>query len=162
MGRRTLLALAVWVAAAVAAMLTGLAAVRVIGDGIGSPAAEPRDARAVAEALASAEAVPPPAPPAARPSRPPPATAPLPPRPAPPRPGPARTLTTPGGTVLARCTDGLVSLLSWTPRPGYATHRADRGPTREAEVAFRGSGDEVEVTVRCGPDGPAATTEIDD
>lgn len=56
MNRRLLLALAMWSAAAVVAVLTGLAAVEVIGEGITTPAGTARDPDDVARALAGAPA----------------------------------------------------------------------------------------------------------
>lgn len=209
-----------WLAAAVTAMLTGLAAVRIIGDGITTPTAVVREPDEIAAALATASpaeivAVPPSEPGSAAPvdtgsigvdpirtqpvdatpgpstaaattgtparptpsaSRRAPVTAPSSKRPAPSTPRttagtPSRaatpaarstTLRTPGGTIVARCPDGLAELVSWAPAQGFATHHARRGPAREAEVEFRGDAGEVRVTVVCRAGAPAASWEVKD
>jgi hypothetical protein len=123
MSPRTLLAVAGWLVAAVAATVTGLAAVRVIGAGITGPAGELVSAD-VARSLA-----------AAAPSA---------------TPGASRVVASPGGTVVARCDGATAVLVTWAPAQGYRVKRADQQPGDDhARVTFEGSGGRVEVDVRC-------------
>ncbi|MGN6679438.1 MAG: hypothetical protein ACTHKL_16880, partial [Streptosporangiaceae bacterium] len=54
-----------------------------------------------------------------------------------------------GGTVLASCSSGQVTLSSWIPAQGYETDGVSRGPARSAWVRFKSSGAEVTVTATC-------------
>ncbi|MFC0528869.1 septum formation initiator [Phytohabitans kaempferiae] len=157
MGSRTAFAMVGWLAAAAAATVVGLGAVRVIGAGITGTAAATLTQEEVAEALASP--VPTSAPgPAASPS----------PRPEPSATIPAGTLLTPtGGQVKAYCADGLVTLEWWAPASGYRVTDYDRGPTDEAEITFerggKGHGNgEVEVHIACAGDTPQIVRVDDD
>ncbi|MFG2041782.1 hypothetical protein [Dactylosporangium sp. NPDC048998] len=69
--------------------------------------------------------------------------------------GVQRLLTSPGGTVVARCTGSSVYLVSWSPAQGYQVTHVERGPGRTAEVAFRGAR-RVEIEVRCVGGRPTA------
>jgi hypothetical protein len=60
-----------------------------------------------------------------------------------------RLLTTPGGTVLARCTGVNAYLVSWSPAQGYRADHAQRGPAPIVEVTFRTATRHVEVEVHC-------------
>jgi hypothetical protein len=149
MSPRTLLAVAGWLVAAVAATVTGLAAVRVIGAGITGPAGELVSAD-VARSLAAA--TPSPVGPTAAPVRPtvtataarPTATTPS------ATPGASRVVASPGGTVVARCDGATAVLVTWAPAQGYRVKRADQQPGDDhARVTFEGSGGRVEVDVRC-------------
>lgn len=148
MPSRTFLAVAGWTVAAVAATLTGLAAVHVIGDGIttstdGGVLTPDQVDRQLASAEASPSASPGTgsAPPTSTPTRtttgPPSATA------------VRQTLSTPGGTVIAECVGATVRLVSWAPAQGFGVERADSGPDEHAEVRFEGTGGKVELRVRC-------------
>ncbi|MEV1287609.1 septum formation initiator [Micromonospora sp. NPDC049679] len=150
MVRRTLLTVAGWLAAAVVATLVGLAAVRVIGAGItGGAAGEVLTREEIARRLDSAT-------PSAT-------AAPAPPTPAPSASSAARAaLSTPGGTVVATCADGLVTLLSWAPAQGFAVTDVERGPRERAELKFRGSNGKIEVKVVCAAGQPSATWKRDD
>lgn len=176
MGRRTILAIAGWLVAAVAATVTGLAAVQVIGAGLTDPAGEVRDADEVAR-LAAAPATPPPGWPA-RSGTPDPSGAAAPtgsaategfggpstdPSPTGPTgvPESRRALPTPGGTVVAQCQGSDVLLVSWTPAQGYRVEDVDPGPDDDAELTFRGSGYKIDVEVRCTDGQPVATSERD-
>ncbi|GAB3984510.1 septum formation initiator [Plantactinospora veratri] len=155
MRRRTLLAVAGWLLAALVATGTGLAAVQVIGAGLTGPAGEVRSPDEVARALA---ATPPPAAPGAAPSG---GTAsPVPTTSATP-PGGAddsrRLVSTPGGTVLAECAGRRVWLSAWTPAQGYRVGEVERGPDDDAEVTFHGSGGRIEVEVECVGGRPVPT-----
>ncbi|GIG89990.1 septum formation initiator [Plantactinospora endophytica] len=170
MRRRTLLAVAGWLLAALVATGTGLAAVQVIGAGLTGPAGELRSPAEVSRALA---ATPPPtgfAPPAAGGSAPP--SGPVPsggtvgatPTTTGPSPGvptgaddSRRLLSTPGGTVVAECAGRQVWLTAWTPAQGYRVGEVERGPDDDAEVTFHGSGQRIEVEVECADGKPVPT-----
>jgi hypothetical protein len=155
MSRRALLIVAGWLAAAAAAIGTGLAGVQVIGGGIttGSGGDVLTSAEA-ADQLARAGP-----PPAASPSTAVPSPSAMPSSATSPPAGPTnlRTLTGTAGFVIAGCTPAGAVLISWTPAQGYSIERADPGPGGEyAEVRFRSGGGrsgkgngEVRVRVRC-------------
>ncbi|MFI1440486.1 septum formation initiator [Streptomyces fructofermentans] len=185
MPSRTLLALAGWTAAAVAATLTGLAAVEVIGDGItsstGGRALTPEQVR---QQLDEANASPSPDPGrggtgstapegsasptpgtgsgSAQATRTPSST----PSPAPtstPAAAARKTFSTPGGTAGAQCDGTAVRLLLWTPAQGYGVDSADPGPDDEhVDVKFEGSAGKVELRVRCVNGTPVGTWKQDD
>ncbi|MCZ0998363.1 hypothetical protein O1M63_09695 [Streptomyces mirabilis] len=127
MPSRTVLAVAGWATAAVAATLTGLAAVQVIGDGItSSTEGGVLTPEQVERQLASATASP-----SAGPS-----TASHTPTPtsSPSAGGPSATtakevFSTPGGTVIAECDGAVVRLVSWAPPRVSASNAPTRGPT---------------------------------
>jgi hypothetical protein len=162
MSRRAPLIVVGWLAAAAAAIGTGLAGVRVIGGGItagaGGDVLTPAQAaaelsRAPLAPSSSPTAVPTPARSgSAPPSGPPPTT-----------PTNLRTLAGSGGSVIAGCTPAGAVLVSWTPAQGYSIERADAGPAEYAEVRFRsgrgnsgrGNG-EVRVRIRCVSGVPTA------
>jgi hypothetical protein len=144
MSRPTLLAVAGWLVAATVATVTGLAAVRVIGEGITGTAAATLSQSEVEEQLASA-----PPPPSVSPQ----ASA---------SQGSGTVLGSAAGTVVASCEDGLVTLLSWAPAQGYRVVEADRGPDDEAEVEFARGSDVVEVRVVCTAGEPTISREKDD
>ncbi|MEV4628410.1 septum formation initiator [Micromonospora sp. NPDC049523] len=166
MTNRGLLAVAGWLAAAVAATVTGLGAVELIGTGITGPAGPVVDERELARDLAAAPAAPSSpvqlptgTPSAGSPSSGPPSNV----TPTASGGSAARTpISTPGGTVVARCDGRTVSLVSWTPAQGYAVKQVDPGPDDRAEVTFEGRAGRVEVRVSC-PDGrPSASVKQDD
>ncbi|GII86485.1 hypothetical protein Ssi03_44750 [Sphaerisporangium siamense] len=67
-----------------------------------------------------------------------------------------------GGVVVARCSGGLVTLLTWTPSPGYAVKDAESGPRDKARVRFEaGDDEETEIEVRCSGGRPTASVEDD-
>ncbi|GAB1690495.1 hypothetical protein [Krasilnikovia sp. M28-CT-15] len=171
MTRRTLLVIAGWFGAAVLAVLIGMGAVRVIGDGLTSEAGRPRSEAEVAQTLAARgvpsalSSVPPTVspevssavetpprqdPPAADPS----VTASAPPRvpvapststgtgAAPAPTAATRSFRTRGGTVVARCEAGRVEIVAMSPLSGFAVHERDQGPRAQAEGEFRGTADE--------------------
>lgn len=134
--------LALWVAAAVGALLLGLSAVGSIGSGLtGGTSSPPLSAQEIEARLAVA-------PPAA-------------PRPpASPRQGTAVVLPAgPAGTVLARCVNGTPSVVSVNPAQGYEAGEDDGGGT----VKLESDDADVSVALRCaatGP-GPAGTVTVD-
>jgi hypothetical protein len=68
-----------------------------------------------------------------------------------PSPRVGRLVQTAGGTVIAVCEGGKVTLRSWSPAQGYSVDGVEPGPGREASVEFEpgGEGDDVEVTIFC-------------
>jgi len=63
------------------------------------------------------------------------------------------------GTVTARCEEGLVTLQSWSPNPGYtAASPADRGPGPQASVRFRSDAGVIVITVTCAGGRPVLQT----
>ena len=168
MTRRALLAVAGWCLAAAVATMIGLAALRVVGEGLtGGPAGEVLSQEEIARELAAARAAAPSA-----------SSAPAPTPPSDPPSGslpdvggPSPTATgsterqvgaTPGGTVVAECVDGLARLVSWAPAQGYRATDVDQGPDDDAEVSFEGPAGEYEVTVVCVAGQPEITWELDD
>ena len=78
--------------------------------------------------------------------------------------GPAavvRTLASRGGSVVAACRSGQVTLRSWSPAVGYRVDEVDAGPGREVEVRFVSNSAEVKMQVRCVSGVPSARTEYD-
>jgi hypothetical protein len=145
MRRRSLLAVAGWLAAAAVATLIGVGAIRLVGDSItGTPGGVLSQAE-VGRALASPTAT---------------ATA----GPAPSTPGPTavtspgtrKSFSTRGGSVVAECAAGLVTLAAYSPAQGYQVTDADHGPDDDAEVKFRGPAGEVELHIRCVDGVPTA------
>lgn len=69
--------------------------------------------------------------------------------------GATQLVRTAGGTVIASCAGGEVTLRSWSPAQGYAVHGVDPGPRRDAKVRFRpADGDDVEVRIVCSAGRP--------
>lgn len=148
MYRRTVFAVAGWLVAAVAATVTGLAAVRVIGAGITGPVGEVVSEEAVSRSLA---ATPPAAPVPTTASAGPGGTSPT------VAPTDGRVVSTPGGTVVARCVGEEVVLLSWAPAQGYGVKSVDQEPDDHVQVSFEGAAGEVEVELRCVAGRPVAS-----
>ena len=158
MRRRVLLGIAGWLAALVAAIGVGLAAIGVLEDGITGSGVRTLDRDSVRRELSS------PAAPAGD-VRPSPETGVSPPSAgtgAPRRDEITRVLSTEGGTVTAACAGGLARLVAWSPRQGFEAEKEVRGPAAEAAVTFESDDAEYDVTVTCGPGGPSAGTVKDD
>jgi hypothetical protein len=68
-----------------------------------------------------------------------------------------RLISSPGGTVLARCSAAGASLGSVTPAPGYRATRVSGGSAPEATVTFQSGQGQVEVVLRCLAGVPHAT-----
>ncbi len=137
-----------WAATAVAATGAAVAALGLVSGaltGTSGPVMTQDEARA---ALATRS---PTSPPAATPAATPPET-----------PPPSATaepegelIRTPGGTVIASCSGGLVTLRSWSPAQGYSVDGVEPGPAREAEVEFEaGEREDVELKLGCSADRP--------
>lgn len=144
MTRRTVVGIGAWAVTAAVATGIGVAAISVLGAGITDRGVRPLTSAQIERALASPEA-------------------------ASPIPGtsgsaPAgavtRGLSTPGGSVVARCDPaGTAYLVSWTPAQGYAADDAHRGPAARVWVEFEaGHGRKVTVQVTCRSGVPTATT----
>ncbi|WP_146178046.1 septum formation initiator [Nonomuraea fuscirosea] len=79
---------------------------------------------------------------------------------APPSATPSRTprdklIRSAGGTVIASCDGGLVTLRSWSPAQDYSVDSVDAGPAREAKVEFEpDEGEDVELTIVCSGGSP--------
>jgi hypothetical protein len=150
MSRRVPLIVVGWLAAAAAAIGTGVAGVQVIGGGITTgTGGDVLTAAEAADELARA----------GTPSAPPPVVSPsAPSSSAPPSTVPTnrRTLAGQAGSVIAECTPAGAVLVSWTPAQGYAVERVERGPGEYGEIRFssgrgssgKGNG-EIRVRVRC-------------
>lgn len=75
----------------------------------------------------------------------------------------SRVITTRGGSVVARCDGGRVTLRSRSPAPGYVVDDVEPGPDDTAQVTFARDDDgedEVEIEVRCSAAGPEHTVEF--
>ena len=161
-----------WIAAAAAAIAVGTTAVGALGNGIIETAPEPLTTSEVTDTLAGLT---PPLPttstpaattPTPTPTPPPPAEAPDPPPvepvdppPVDPPPGESVVTQTAGGTVVSRCADGLVTLVSYPPAQGFAVDQVDPGPTDHASVRFESDDARVDVDVRCNGDTPEVETD---
>jgi hypothetical protein len=78
-----------------------------------------------------------------------------------PRPGPApthgggapqsvdRSVTTPGGTVTARCVGPTATLVGWDPLPGFTPTAIDRGPGPSVGLVFHALVTDVHVGFHC-------------
>ncbi len=73
-----------------------------------------------------------------------------------------RTVASRGGSVVAACTSGRVTLRSWSPAVGYRVDEVNRGPATEVEVKFVSSSSEVQLKVRCVSGVPTGQSEVDD
>jgi hypothetical protein len=79
--------------------------------------------------------------------------------------GVGQVLNTTPGTVVAACSAGSVTLTSWSPNPGYRVDDVVRGPAAKASVWFESdTADDVLVVVQCVDGKPKATehAEVDD
>jgi hypothetical protein len=144
---RLVAGVAAWAAALGAALVVGLTAVGAIGAGLLGPGQQPLTPAEVDARLASAEPAQPVDPPAAAPTAVDPATAP-------------EVIATAGGTVLARCPDGVPEVVSATPAQGFRvqTEAEDTGP----RVRFRAGDTRYEVNLRCVDGRPVGDVETDD
>lgn len=69
--------------------------------------------------------------------------------------GQSRLIRSAGGTVIAACEDGRVTLRSWSPAQGYKVDSVDPGPDHEAKVEFEpDDGEEVELKIVCSDGAP--------
>jgi hypothetical protein len=140
--RRTVVAGAGWVAAAVLATLIGMGGIRLIGDSLTTTPGGVLDQQDVAKALATPVSSGSPAP-----SRPAATTPPTKP------PGSQKGFSSAGGSVIAGCRDGWPYLVSWAPSPGYRVTQQET-ESEHAEVRFEGSGGRSEIRIACSGDTP--------
>ncbi|WP_433531714.1 septum formation initiator [Micromonospora sp. CA-263727] len=162
MGRRTILAVAGWLATAVVATLIGVAAIRLVGESLTGTPGGVRSQEEIARALAEPAPTAPTAP--ATPTGVPTSAPPVVTSPASPsaEPGNRRSYTSRGGGVVAECVPGGAYLVSWYAHQGYRVDDVDRGPDDEAEVKFVGPGGEDELSVRCVGGVPMPEPDDDD
>lgn len=135
-----------WLLAAAVTAGAGTVALDVVGAGILGPQNQPLSQDDVARAL---ETVPP-------------ATTPVTPAPTSSSAPAPRGLTVPGGSLVAKCTGDQVTLLSWSPDPGYRTDDVVRGPAATASVKFKNDGTENLTAVTCRDGEPHAETIADE
>ncbi|GAA3336752.1 hypothetical protein GCM10020358_10530 [Amorphoplanes nipponensis] len=146
MNRRNLLVAVGWLGAAGLAVLVGLAAISVIGNGLTQPETRPLSAAEVADELARQVTVSPSAAVGAG-SRPAPTSSPA---------APTVTFPTRAGTVVGRCAGSRPEVVSMSPRQGYELHEQDRGwQDDDAEGEFRSQSDgrdrvKFEIVCRAG------------
>ncbi len=151
MGRRGVLIAAGWLLAAGATAAVATFALDVVGAGILGPQNQPLSQDDVTRALAAApvtsSAVVPTTTAAAAPS----SSAPAP-----------RGLTVPGGSLVAECAGGRVTLRSWSPDPGFRTDDVSRGPAASASIKFKNGDTENVTIVTCVGGEPHAESVADD
>jgi hypothetical protein len=75
--------------------------------------------------------------------------------------GPGAVFSARGGVVVARCAGGLVTLLTWTPAPGYEVKDAERGPRDKARVRFEAGDARTEIQIRCSGEQPVSSVKYD-
>ncbi|MFF5171483.1 septum formation initiator [Micromonospora sp. NPDC000089] len=156
MSGRPILAAAGWLVTALAALLAGLGAIRLVGESITGTPGGVRSQREVARALAEpAPATPAPAPTASAGAV---TGSPVGGTTSPAAVGTAassrRAFATGGGSAVAECVPGGVRLVSWAPAPGWRAAEVERGPDDHVEVRFLGPGGEAELKLRCAGSPP--------
>jgi serine/threonine-protein kinase len=73
---------------------------------------------------------------------------------------PGRLIRSAGGTVIASCAGGQVTLRSWSPAQDYSVDGVEPGPAEEASVEFEPhEGEDVELTITCAGGQPVARTQ---
>lgn len=146
-----------WLLAVMAATAIGLAAVSLLTEGLTSRSTTPLSHDAVSDALAlSTEA--PKNPPARPPAH---APAAEPTQEAPTKRTITQSMSSPGGTIIARCTATTAYLVAWTPAQGFSVDKYERGPAESVLVQFDGNDEEyddaeITMTVTCPADEPVA------
>lgn len=141
-----------WLCATLIATAVGIGAVSLLSERLTSDAMIPLSSDAVAKALASA------GPGASTPT-----SGPSPDTPTAPTAttGPSRSLSSPGGTVIARCEGDLAYLMSWSPAQGWSVDEQQRGPASSTMIQFEGDTNrnddlEVTLTVTCRSGSPVS------
>lgn len=165
-----LLAGAGWLVAVVAATSGGIAVVGLVGEGLTGQSGMAMSADQIRAELATstpAAAVVPPSAAAPSPTATPaapsdPASAGSPPSTSPDQRGNQRAISTRGGSFVAQCAGGLVTLRSLFPHQGFHLDDDPRGPARSVQVEFESYDLDVKVTVACDADGrPKHSVEHD-
>jgi hypothetical protein len=156
--RRTLLVAVGWLGAAVLAVLVGLGAISIIGNGLTSPETRPLSAAEVADELARQITVSPSAT-VGTGNRPSPSPSSSPSRSSPSADAATRTFPTRAGTIVARCAGSRPEVVSMSPRQGYELHDQD---ATEGEFRGRRDGhDRVKFEIVCRGGVPALLQEDD-
>ena len=159
-----------WVAVTAAAFGISMAAVTLVGSSIGDPVADPLSAGQVRRQLeltqrTATPSASPTATPTTGPTGPTTTTSADPSR-SPTRSatagGPPRLLSSGGGTVIASCADGLVTLESWILADGFRADHWDRAPATTAKVEFESEHDRYKLEITCRSGVPTLQTEHDD
>ena len=153
MSKRAALISALLLAAVAVAVIGATAALGVIGNGAFGPGGKTLTQEDVQRSLAQQSPAAPSTQATPRPSA----------RTSPPTPASAAgSFASSGGTVLASCSSGQVTLTSWIPAQGYETDGVSRGPARSAWVKFKSSGTELTVTVSCAGGRPHFAASADE
>jgi hypothetical protein len=141
--RRTFASIAAWTLGAGVAVVVGMLALSLIDDGLaaGQPVPGLAPAPRVADATAASPAAEPSESGTTAPAGATPATSAA--------AGSSRQLSSPGGTVTARCTSTGAYLVSWSPAQGYEADDVHRGPARTVSVVFRAGSHRAVLAVRC-------------
>lgn len=147
--RRQALGFFGWLCATLIATAVGIGAVSLLSEGLTSDSMTPLSGDAVTKALATAA-----------PAAPPPTSTPSPDTSTVPT-GPSQSLSSPGGTVIARCEGDLAYLVSWSPAQGWSVDEHQRGPATSTMIQFEGDTDsnddlEVTLTVTCRSGSPVS------
>jgi len=145
---RTVTGVLAWLGAVVVATGVGLAAVNAIGVGLvgaAQPVLSPADVEGRLAAAGAPSVVPVPT---TSPS-----TGPA-PSPAPAPAGAPKAFPTDGGTVVARCVDGGVDVVSASPAQGWRIH--DEAEQDRGRVRFEAGGSRIELRLSCAGDEPQA------
>jgi serine/threonine-protein kinase len=70
--------------------------------------------------------------------------------------GKGKTLTSAGGSVVAKCVGGKALLTSWTPKDPYVVERVSAGPVLAAVIVFKNKLSRIRMTVTCVAGVPTA------
>jgi hypothetical protein len=155
MRKRILHAAAIWLAGAALAAVGVTAALSLLGAGIlggggGQVLSQAAVQRELAQQVPASPTLPSPAPTTSRPGHA--------PSPSSSRPPAQSVFHAAGGTILASCSAGQVTLTHLIPAQGYQTDSDSRGPASSAWVKFQNGGTEQTVTVTCAGDHPRLVT----
>jgi hypothetical protein len=145
---RTLTGVLAWLGAVVVATVVGLMAVNAIGTGLVGPGQQVLDPAEVDARLAAAG----PAPPVQTTAAPPSSSAPTPD-------ATPTVIPSAGGTVVARCVDGGVEIVSASPAQGWDIH--DEADEDRSRVRFENGNDRVELRLSCVAGKPQAQIRTD-
>jgi hypothetical protein len=58
-------------------------------------------------------------------------------------------VSSPGGTAIVRCRDGIAYLVTWSPNPDYRVDEVHRGPAATVNVKFESQRHKVDLSARC-------------
>ncbi|MDT5025645.1 MAG: hypothetical protein QOE61_2071 [Micromonosporaceae bacterium] len=158
MRQRIILVTAAWLVGAAATATAATAALGALGAGLAGPGSRPMSQADVQRELSAAG--PTGSPPALSSGQPSPDASRT-PATAPPTSG-TRVVPTVGGTIVAQCSGGQVTLVSWIPAQGYRTDGVTPGPANSTWVKFKAGRSELLVTVTCVGDQPKEVIATDD